>query len=846
MLAQQLTSATEHSFCPQAHNVRQRTELCGKHKEHRLVSLRSSQRLLALVHQKSASVGAHYPHTIMLTNSSPLKDRTKTIAAIAVSFLVLAVGIFILFQAFEQIERAAEARKSTRTEITSVATILSELVDAEAGVRGYALTRDLAYLQPYLAVRDVVLPHLAELRALSDGDAGTIQLDAIKPLALARMGELKAIIELRQRDDMPGILARMPAGKRLMEQIRTEAGAFVLSQEAALKADEALYQSKLRNLFSLLVGISGLTVLFTIVFGFLINRESKHRLSQLVHVETKHLLEAQEAIGAKLQAANEALVETEKRLEVTLKSIGDAVLTTDATGLVTLLNPLGEKLTGWTADEAIGRPADEIFHIINEATRLPVVIPIKAALEHGSTQGMINHSLIIARDGNERSVADSCAPIRNRDGTVAGAVLVFRDVTQIRTIERTLLAKNIELEVAKLLAEKANLAKSDFLSSMSHELRTPLGAILGFAQLIESGDPAPTPVQKRNVAQILEAGWYLLDLINEILDLALIESGKISMSLEPALLGDIMRECEAMIEPQATKRGIVVGFSHFDEPYFVRADRTRVKQILVNLLSNAIKYNKPGGTVVVSHNVEDTGYIRISVRDTGHGLTPENLSHLFQPFNRLGQEANGEEGTGIGLVVSKRLVELMGGVIGVESIVGTGTAFWIVLPLTATPQLANGTAHMQPAIADTGHARKPKRSVLYIEDNPANLMLVEQLIARRSDIRLLTAQDGIVGVALARTALPDAILMDINLPGISGIDALKILAQDPLTAHIPVMALSANAIPRDIDKGLAAGFFRYVTKPIRINEFMEALDAMLDFAKLQRPKGPAKPVAPSA
>ncbi len=337
--------------------------------------------------------------------------------------------------------------------------------------------------------------------------------------------------------------------------------------------------------------------------------------------------------------------------------------------------------------------------------------------------------------------------------------------------------------------------------------------------------------QKRSIDQILKAGWYLLDLINEILDLALIESGKLSLSLEPISLADVMRECQAMIEPQAQKRGVSVAFPQFEIPYFVEADRTRVKQVLINLLSNAIKYNKMGGTVVVDWIASAPGRIRICVKDTGEGLTPEKLTQLFQPFNRLGQEANVEEGTGIGLVVCKRLIELMGGVIGVESTVGKGSVFWIELNLTAEPQPAAGAAEPTAVAQVQVQADAHLQTLLYVEDNPANLMLVEDLIARRPEIRLLSARDGSRGIEIARASRPDVILMDINLPGISGISALKILAQDPGTAHIPVIALSANAIPRDIEKGLEVGFFRYLTKPIKVNEFMDTLDVALKLAR---------------
>jgi CheY-like chemotaxis protein len=293
-----------------------------------------------------------------------------------------------------------------------------------------------------------------------------------------------------------------------------------------------------------------------------------------------------------------------------------------------------------------------------------------------------------------------------------------------------------------------------------------------------------------------------------------------------------MHECQEMIEPQAKKRGISVVFSPFVTPCFVKADRTRVKQVFINLLSNAVKYNRPHGSVAVEYQTGVPGRIRVCVKDSGQGLSPDKLAQLFQPFNRLGQEANGEEGTGIGLVMTKRLIELMGGTIGAESTVGEGSVFWIELDLTAEQRHAVAGNMAPLVLADRQvQANAELRTLLYVEDNPANLMLVEDLIARRPDIRLLSASDGVRGVQIARESQPDLILMDINLPGISGIVALKILAEDARTAHIPVIALSANAIPRHIERGLEAGFFRYLTKPIKVGEFMETLDLALEAAK---------------
>jgi PAS domain S-box-containing protein len=525
-----------------------------------------------------------------------------------------------------------------------------------------------------------------------------------------------------------------------------------------------------------------------------------------------------------------------------LTSADFAIIATDARGVIQVFNTGAEHMLGYEAAEVVNRIRPSDIHdpqeVLNRAAALSeefntAIAPGLEALTYKALRNLedIYELTYICKDGRRFPAIVAITALRDDRSNIIGYLLIGTNNSVGKQVQAAL---SHAIEVA----EKASHAKSDFLSSMSHELRTPLNAILGFAQLVESGTPTPTPSQRRNLDQILKAGWYLLSLINEILDLALIESGRLTLSQEPVSLTEVLLECQAMIEPQASHRGISMGFAPFEGAHFVKADRTRVKQVLINLLFNAVKYNKPSGTVTVDYALGPHDTIRINVRDTGLGLTDEQQAQLFQPFNRLGRESSKEEGTGIGLVVTKRLMELMGGTIGVESTVDAGSVFWIELPLIAAPAVETVDPEQDARVLAQVAAGATVYTLLYVEDNPANLNLVEQLIERRTDLRLISATDGRRGIDLARTFQPAIILMDINLPGMSGIEAMKILRADPHTAHIPVLALSANAVPRDVARGLEAGFFNYITKPIRVSQFMDALDDAL--AASQSALGQAK------
>ena len=522
---------------------------------------------------------------------------------------------------------------------------------------------------------------------------------------------------------------------------------------------------------------------------------------------------------------------TEESFHLMVESVTDySIVMLDPQGRIMSWNSGAQRIKGYSAEEIVGQSFTR-FYSSKDAERGAPTRDLEAARTRGRFE---DEGWRMRRDGSTFWANIVLTAVLDHVGNLRGFAQLTRDLTGRRQADD-------EIAKAKAVAEKTSLASVEFLSGMSHELRTSLNAILGFAQLMESEQPPPTPSQKESVAKIVQAGWYLMELINEVMDLAMIESGRLSWSLEPMSLADVMHECQAAIEPQAQKSGIRMTLPEIDGQCFIKADRTRVKQVLTNLLSNAIKYNRPGGSVVVECTVSAPQRVRISVTDTGAGMQPDQLAQLFRPFSRVGQETSAAAGAGIGLVVTKRLVELMGGAIGVRSHVGKGSVFWIELVTAAAPRLTAGDEARIPLTGPVIRPGAAPRTLLYVEDNPANLQLVEQIIARRPDMRLLSARNGPLGIALARSARPDVILMDINLPGMSGIKAMQMLRAETVTAHIPVVALSANAIPRDIERGLEAGFFRYLTKPIKVAEFMDTLDVALKHAEQDTAHGRLTP-----
>jgi PAS domain S-box-containing protein len=504
----------------------------------------------------------------------------------------------------------------------------------------------------------------------------------------------------------------------------------------------------------------------------------------------------------------ESLRESEERFRLLAENSTDVITRSSPDAVLHYVSPASRSLYGYDPNELIGRSGWQFIHPDDVAT-----LRNDLASRGGRPDAVTNEYRVKRRDGSYAWMEAKSYTVRDP---------VSHEVTEIHTSARDI-GKRKEAEAVALRAleeaEQANDAKNQFLSRMSHELRTPLHAILGFGGLLEHDDLRAE--QREHVLQITKAGRHLLDLINEVLDISMIERGELGLSLEPVHVGQLVDETLNMLVPLALARSVTVLPPVSEElDIYVLADRQRLKQILLNLLWNAVKYNRTGGEVLVQAALAD-GRARIEVIDTGAGIASGDLASVFTAFERLGAETTDEEGTGLGLALTKHLVEAMGGDIGVESQSRRGTTFWVQLPVLEAPEERPAKPKRQlPTARVCGAAR----TVLYIEDNPSNIKLVERLLAKRPEVALLAASDGVLGVELAVEHQPALVLLDLHLPDISGEEVLRRLRNNPRTANIRVVMVSADATPGQIERQRLAGADDYLTKPFEVEQFLAVID----------------------
>ncbi|MES2993327.1 MAG: PAS domain S-box protein [Pseudomonadota bacterium] len=544
--------------------------------------------------------------------------------------------------------------------------------------------------------------------------------------------------------------------------------------------------------------------------GFLLTVTGRTRRIEIAVRERTAALQAE---VRERGVAEAALRESEQRFRNILNNVPIGVIYTDLRGNVKQTNPRFCELTGYSADELLGLSLADYTH----PEDLVQDVELMSQLVRGEIPMYRHHKRYIARDGAIVWVQATVSLLRDANAKPRSIVGVVEDITEHLKLE--------EAERAREAAEASNRAKSEFLSRMSHELRTPLNAMLGFAQLLELDPRHPlTDAQRPWVTQIQQAGWHLLEMINDVLDLSRIESGNLRLQIETLNLMELLDATVAMIEGDAQQRRIALSREFAPGTSTLLGDATRVKQILTNLLSNAVKYNTDGGRIHVATRLVGDDALEIVVTDTGLGMTPEQLAELFQPFNRLGRERSTQQGTGIGLVISQRLAELMGGSLRAHSVAGRGSSFILQLPCSADPDTVRSDLGTLAAETADYH----RRLVHYVEDNETNVEVMRGILAQRPQVELQVSITGLDGLAAIRARRPDLVLLDMHLPDINGMELLRHLKHDPYSADIPVVVVSADALAQQIDAAYEAGCTHYLTKPVNVAELLSVLDNLLE------------------
>ena len=726
--------------------------------------------------------------------------------ALFAAIAALIVGSTVLTYAFGiRVVRMREAAAAQRDLIAEIESVLSTLVDAETGQRGFVITGDESYLQVYEDALRRLPEDLGTVADANRADLSPPEMSMLRRLARAKLTELQSAIDTRRTSGFEAAaeLVKSGTGKQKMDEVRAMVGSLVARQQELLDLETQVADRATLTRTGVFIAC-GLACLIFVGWSY------RHIGSVLAEREAAQR-EAEE---------QRALAQRQKEyLAVTLASIGDCVIVTDPAGRITFLNSIAEETTGWSLTDAQGRPAVEVFHIINEDTRQPVESPVEKVLKLGVVIGLANHTLLIRKDGTELPIDDSGAPIRDDEGHLHGVVLVFRDFTEHRR-------NAAQMREAREAAEAASSAKDKFLAMLSHELRTPLAPVLTTLNLWENSDDIPAAIKpdvqmlRRNVE--LEAR-----IIDDLLDMTRIARGMIAITEETANVHDLISYLVTMLRSNITDKRLDVSLRLEAARPHLRTDASRLQQILWNILNNAIKFSGSAGSLTITTSNDSLDNLRIEVVDTGLGMAQETLDRLFNPFEQADRSYR-NPGLGLGLAISRGLVDLLGGkLVAASKGLGQGSTFTITFPTIDPPSSYGGNGDRAVSTAP----QRPLRILLVEDHDDTARALVRLLSTRKHQVEVASSVAAAAEAVSARAF--DLLICDIGLPDGTGFEIVQRIRK---TSATPVLALSGFGNTDDLAKAKAAGFDAHLTKPVNFQR-LEATIWQLTSRREERAEG---------
>ncbi|NTI77800.1 PAS domain S-box protein [Rhizobium rhizogenes] len=757
----------------------------------------------------------------------------KGVIVIALPLICLLIALGSVFLADRESRRAEDYVRVTFAIQSDILELHALLAEGASGVRGYLLTGDAAFLQPFEKANAELPSVFAAMRPLITDAEQRARLDGMEPLVFQKLAGLNDLLEKGRgsnqsiNDDMRRTLVDnkvvLDELRARIQQMREREDA--LLQERTKQADAIRDRAQWITIIGAIVGLVGCVVAIILMSNGIVRRvASLQKTARLLAMgqpvtSGEHARDELGALSRALQEASlllkqreNALRESEERFRLLVDGVHDyGIFGLDQQGRVVSWNAGAERIKGYTADEIIGEHFSR-FYPQEVRDTLP-----SQELERAQADGRVeDERWRVRKDGSRFWANVVVTALHDENGNPRGFSKITRDITDRKRNEEELLA-------ARYKAEQASEARSAFHSRLSHEFRTPLNSILGFAQILEMD--LNEPETQASLAQILRAGRHLLSLLDDLLDLARIDAGRMELYIETLDAGEIVGEAVDLARPLAAPRkvGIVVEIDHAAGAA-VTIDRRRFLQVLLNLLSNAIKFNREGGTLHVSTRLVDGDMLAIDISDTGFGIAPNKRERLFQPFERLGADSNATSGTGLGLALSQHLMQAMGGKLELGSTGTEGTTFTVFAPAASSSSVIPRIAAESPAPLA---GKRELDVVLCVEDNPASLNLIENVMSRYCSAKVIPAMLGGVGLTLAREHQPNLILLDINLPDISGLEVLKSLRADSETRAIPVIVISADATEATRQGALQKGATRFLAKPLDIRQFLQTLDEVM-------------------